>query len=295
MIYPDKKFVWLKPDELTMLPGRRIADEIDYEIVALTESICEIGIVEPLVVRKISLKGYELISGYRRLAAAKRLALRRIPCVVCIADDKTAAFISVSENLRRKSDSFITQAQNISRLMKTYNVSEEEAAVKLGIACSALRRMLSVLKLDPVSLERIKSEGLSKYHAEALLSLPEELRAKALDMMISSNDLNLAAQKIADEVLEEARSGVVFKKESEETKEPAGEEKTNPAPVRKVQIGDMRLFSNSLLRLVDTMQNAGISAASKRFETDKYVEYRIRIPKQKDSREYTQLSLAETI
>ncbi len=291
MIYPDKKFVWLRPEELTILSGHRIADEIDYELLALTESICEIGIVEPLVVRKVSLKGYELISGYRRLAAAKRLALRRIPCVVCTADDKTAAFISVSENLRRKAESFVAQAKNINLLMREYNVSEEEASVKLGIPCSSLRRLLSALKLDAATLERIEGEGLSAHHAEALLTLPEELRPKALDIMAASNDTELIAQKIADEVSGAVNSGIEFKSDEK----PTCKEKTSASPVRKAQIGDMRLFSNSLLRLVDSMQNAGISAASKRLETDKYIEYRIRIAKQKEGREYTQLSLAETL
>ena len=117
MICFDKKLVWLSTREIHLKNSAFIENISDSELISLTESIFENGILEPLIIRKVSLKGYELVSGFRRYLAAKRLKLRRVPCIVCTADDKTAALIRLSDNLCRFIPSYLEEAKEMHSAM----------------------------------------------------------------------------------------------------------------------------------------------------------------------------------
>lgn len=296
MISFDKKLVWLRLREIHIKNGDRQKIE-DGELISLTESIFENGILKPLIVRKVAIKGYELVSGYRRLLAAKRLRLRRVPCIVCIADDKTAALIRLSDNLCRVSPSCYSKAREIEHIINTYNFLPEELAAKIGIPPTKIRQLLDILKLDEQSLSRLQNANLSEDFALLILKTPQKLRQSALDMIISESPSLKQAEKFINSM--NLKSNTSFlktdfvqtwegePKEHQNTKPPI---KQAPSPV-KAQIGDLRLFSNSLTRLVDTMQNAGVKIKSSTTDTKKYTEYKVRIEKQPSQKEYTQLKI----
>lgn len=262
----DKKLLMLKPSEIKSSESQPRKNFDQYELKLLAESIAASGIIQPLAVRKTEDGRYELIAGERRLKAAVMAGLRRIPCVLHKTDNVTAALYAMVENLQRSNLDFFEEASGIERLITVYGLSQGEVAVRLGMAQSTLSNKLRLLRISKDLRDRITSAALTERHARAILRLPPEKRAAALDQII----LNGMTVKECEIFIEEC----INPKRQEEPK-------TEPEkPVRKSAIGDVRLFSNSLSKLLDTLQNAGIDARSQKYENDRYIEYKVRIKKE---------------
>lgn len=273
--FQDKRLVMLRPSEIKASPDQPRKSFDEYELTRLSDSIKASGIIQPLIVRKTS-DGYRLIAGERRLKAAIMAGLRRIPCVIHKADDETAALYSIIENLQRSNLTVFEEAEGISRLITEYGISQSEAAARLGISQSSLSNKLRLLKLSDCIKERISSVGLTERHARALLRLPEDRREEALDRII--------AEGLTVSQSEEYIFSLLNPEEKPQSK---GQDE----PVRKSAIGDVRLFSNSLSKLLTTLQNSGIDAKSRKYETDKYIEFKVRIRKNSDSGNFKQLKI----
>ncbi len=268
----ERKLLMLKPKDINAdnIGSRTNFDE--YELSRLAESISENGIIEPISVRKTT-DGYFLIAGYRRLQAAKMAGLRRIPCVVHRADSALALVLSITENIQRTDLHFFEMAQAIDRLIKESGITQAEAATRLSISQSALCNKLRLLKLDESQRQSIVAASLTERHARALLRLPEDTRKDALERIIAEG---MSIKQTEDYINER-----LTPKESTEEK---------IAPTRKAAIGDTRIFANSIGKLISTIQNAGFEAYSRRSETEKYIEYRVRINKAPPEK-YTQLKI----
>lgn len=258
----DKKLLMLKPCEIKILDNqpRKYFDE--YELKLLADSISANGIIQPLSVRKNGEGQYEIIAGERRYKAAVMAGLRRIPCVLHKADRKTVAIYSIVENLQRSDLSIFEEAEALKQLTTDYGMSQIETAVKLGMSQSTLSNKLRLLKLDVSLRERIQKARLTERHARALLRIEPSLRESALDYIIA-NGLTVTQ---TDEYIEGIINPKVKSVENE--------------PTRKFAIGDVRLFYNSLSKLVDILQSAGVDAKTRKFENDKYIEYKVRIKKE---------------
>ena len=261
-IITDKKLLMLKPSELKVLENQPRKTFDEYELKLLADSIAVNGIIQPLSVRK-SLDGkYEIIAGERRYRAALMVGLRRIPCILHKVDRQTVAVYSIVENLQRSDLSVFEEAEALEKLNTVYGMSQSETAAKLGIAQSTLSNKLRLLKLEKPLRERIEKARLTERHARALLRIEPSLRADTLDYIIA-NGLTVSQT-------EEYVETVINPKIKKEVTE----------PVRKYAIGDVRLFYNSLSKLVDTLKNAGVDAKTRKFENDKYIEYKVRIKKE---------------
>ncbi len=260
----DKKLLMLKVDDIIPSKNqpRKIFDE--YELNLLSDSISSSGIIQPLAVRKAANGKYEIIAGERRLKAAQMAGLRRIPCVLHNTDDKTAAIYSIMENLQRQDLTFFEEAEAINRLMVLYNMPQLEVASRLGVAQSTVSNKLRLLRLNDRQKERILTARLTERHARALLRLEGGNRDAAIDYIIA-NGLTL---KETEEYIESVLNPPIAQKTEEQ-----------PKPVRKYAISDVRLFYNSLSKLVDTLQSAGLNAKTRKYENDKYIEYKVRITK----------------
>ena len=230
----------------------------EYELSLLCESIKENGVLQPLVIR-VQQGKYLLIAGERRLRAAKMAGLKRVPCIIRKADDLTADCFTIIENLLRRDLSVFEEAEGISRLINVYGISQCEVAEKIGIAQSTLSNKLRLLKLDSILRQRITAARLSERHARALLRIPEEKRSEALDYIIAKQLTIPETEEYIDKLLSPKREKV--------------------QPIRKCAIGDVRLFANSLAKMVDTMRLGGISATTTKNETDTHIEYTVLITK----------------
>lgn len=231
------------------------------ELANLAQSIRANGILQPVTVRTIP-GGYELIAGERRLRAARLAGLTHIPCILINADDRKTALFSLLENLQRQNLSFFEEADAIQKLMRVYGLSQEEAARKLGMAQSTLSNKLRLLRLPESIRLTLEREQLTERHARTLLRLETAAQMEEALSRIIDEKLNVAqSEKLIDQLLQK----------------PVSEKKGKKAPIKLFK--DVRLFVNTLNHAVDTMKRAGISAASSRNETDEYIEYIVRIPK----------------
>lgn len=277
----EKKILMLRPDDIVPCPNqpRKVFD--GYELQTLADSISASGIIQPLTVRKGDDGKYILIAGERRLRAARIAGLRRVPCVIHRTDEATSAFYSLTENMQRSNLSFFEEAMGINRLITDFGFSQSEVAARLGLSASTVSNKLRLLKLSPEIQSRICAASLTERHARALLRLMPEQREDVLDKIIAE-DLNLSqTEELIDDILN-PKEIVSCQAEAQEVAK----------PIRKAAIGDIKLFSNSLSKLLCTMQNAGITANSRKHETEKYIEYKVRIFKnQPESREYSQLKI----
>lgn len=278
----EKKLLMLKPDDI--IPNanqpRKFFDE--YELQTLADSISVSGIIQPLTVRKGESGKYILISGERRLRAAKIAGLRRVPCVLHRTDETTAALYSLVENMQRSDLNYFEEAEAIQRLITDFALTQSEVSARLGMANSTVSNKLRLLKLSPEIKNRLTASNLTERHARALLRLPAEQRDGVLDKIIAEGLGLYQAEELINNILNpepcECESDACDEHEDKLIK-----------PIRKSSIGDIKLFSNSLSKLLVTMQNAGISANSKKHETDKYIEYKVRIFK--NAPQYDQLKI----
>lgn len=264
----DKKLLMLKPMEIKKSANKPRKSFDEYELKLLAKSIAASGILEPLAVRKNEDGKFELIAGERRLKAAIMVGLRRVPCVLHKTDEATAALYAVLENLQRRSLTVFEEAKELYRLVTEYRFSRSEVAAKLGITEEALLSKLRLLRLGEDIERKITKAALSESFARALLRLAPEARNTALDYII---DEGLTEKQTEEYIGELLCPKPICEKEEEYIEE---------KPIRKVAIGDMRLFSNSLSKLVDTLKSSGIDAYSRKYETDKYIEYKVRIKKE---------------
>lgn len=262
----EKRLLMLRPEEITTRSNGVRGEALREGHEMLARSIAAIGIIQPLAVRKNGTGNYELIAGERRLRAAVAARLRRVPCIVHRIDDCTAELYSVTENMQRTTPQFFTEAVTLEKIMLRYGLSLSETAARLGISPSQLSDKLGVLRLDGEIRKKVTEAALPFEYASMLLKIPPEKRERVLDIMLCED----ITPKQAERHIAEAEE-----KHSEVHKPEACFEK----PYRKSAIGDVRLFANSLSKLTEALQSSGITADSKRYETDKYIEYRVRIKK----------------
>ena len=145
-------------------------DELD----SLAESIRMHGIIQPLTVRKLPSGFYQIIAGERRWRAARLAGLYEVPVVVIEADDKKAMELALIENLQRSDLNPIEEALGYQELMGTYEMTQEQAAARVGKSRPAVANALRLLSLSPSVLELVRAGSLSAGHARALLPVKDE-------------------------------------------------------------------------------------------------------------------------
>lgn len=232
----------------------------DYnELEGLAVSVRTNGMLQPINVRKRNDGKYELISGERRLRAARMVGMTKLPCVVMDVSDEQSALFAIIENVQRQNLDFFEEAVAIERLMTEYGLSQEEISKKLGKAQSTLSNKLRLLRLPEDLRDKISYAGLTERHARALLSLPDNsTRGRVLDIIIERHLTVSESERLINDVLRRKKA------------------KKRPQ-MRTYK--DMRIFINTLNHAVDVIRKAGIEADTAKSETDEYFEYVIRISK----------------
>ena len=238
---------------------RRVFD--GESLAALAESIKQYGVLSPISVR-LHYGRYELIAGERRLRAARLAGLTRVPCLVLDVDMEESGLLAMVENLQREDLDFVEEARGISNLIRMFDMSQEEAARRLGLSQSAVANKLRLLKLPPDILAALRDKGLTERHGRALLRLgtPEEQRAALA--AICDQGLNVAQTDAYIDALLTAKKA---------------EEK--PARRRAFILKDVRVFLNTLTHSLDLMKQGGIAAGMKKQETEDELIVTISIPK----------------
>jgi ParB family transcriptional regulator, chromosome partitioning protein len=156
----------------------------------LADSIREQGIVQPLIVR--SADGfYELIAGERRWRAAQLLGLAEVPVIVRTADDRVVLELALIENLQRENLNPIEEAQGYSQLIGQFQLTQEQAAAKVGKSRVVVANSLRLLKLDPEVQAHVRDGRLSVGHAKVILALAEPARQRLATERILKKSLTV--------------------------------------------------------------------------------------------------------
>ncbi|MCL2509148.1 MAG: ParB/RepB/Spo0J family partition protein [Oscillospiraceae bacterium] len=229
------------------------------ELESLADSIRSNGILQPLNVRELEDGRYELISGERRLRAARLVGLSSVPCIIIEASDESSALYALLENLQRQDLGFFEESEAIARLIVQFDMSQEEIAAKLGKAQSTVSNKLRLLRLPEEIRREITRANLTERHARALLKLNSMDQLKRAMSMIVERRLNVAE---TDRLISQMIENTTVQRK---------------APLKLFK--DVRIFVNTLNHAVDTMRMAGIEADAAKSETEEYIEYVVRIPK----------------
>ena len=158
-------------DDIEINPFQPRTNFVQEKIYELTESIRELGIIQPITVRKLGYNKYQLISGERRLRASKELNLKKIPCYIRIANDEQMLEMALVENIQRENLNPIEIALSFKRLIDECKLTQEECGSKLGKKRSTITNFLRLLKLPIEIQDALKREKISVGHARALINI----------------------------------------------------------------------------------------------------------------------------
>ncbi len=142
-------------------------------LASLTASIRELGVLQPVLVRRTDDEHFELIAGERRWRAAKRAGLTTIPALIREVDDRHSLEQALVENLHRQDLNALEEAAAYNQLMDDFKLTQEDVAQRVGKSRSAVANTLRLFHL-PTAVQRLIAEGrLSAGHARALLGTPD--------------------------------------------------------------------------------------------------------------------------
>lgn len=149
-------------------PRTRMDEGALYE---LAESIRSQGVMQPILVRPVGAKGYEIIAGERRFRAAQLAGLDEVPVLVKDVGDESAAVMALIENMQREDLNPLEQAQGLQRLVGEFGLTHEQAAQAVGRSRSAATNLLRLLNLSAPVQQMLLAGDLEMGHARALLAL----------------------------------------------------------------------------------------------------------------------------
>ena len=178
----------LSLDKIYVNPNQPRTNFDSKEINNLVVSIKELGIIQPITVRKIDYDKYEIISGERRYRASKIAKLDSIPCFIKAVDnDSDLLKMSLVENVQRVDLDPIEIALTYERLINEYNLNIDAISRLVGKDRSTISNYLRLLKLDPIIQSGIRDGFLSMGHGRALINIDDKkLQLKIYEQIISS-------------------------------------------------------------------------------------------------------------
>ncbi len=137
----------------------------------LASSIRELGVIQPITVRKLDFNKYQLVSGERRFRASKMLGLETIPSYIRIANDQESLEMALVENIQRQDLDPIEVALSYQRLIDEIDLTQEELSERVGKKRSTIANYLRLLKLDPIIQTGMRDGFLSMGHGRALINI----------------------------------------------------------------------------------------------------------------------------
>ena len=238
----------------------------DFSIEKLNElanSIKENGLIQPIIVRKSSIIGYELLAGERRFRAAKLANLQAVPAIINNMSDESSAVLALLENLQREDLNFIEEAMGYENLIKEHEFTQQQLAEKLGKNQSTIANKLRILRLPNSVKIKLVENNLTERHARALLKLPtEELINEVLDKVIKNELTVKKTEKMIKDLLEELES-------------PQDSDKKQNI---KGTMG-IRIYLNTMKQAFDAIIGTGIEAKYNEVDKGDYMEVVVKIPK----------------
>jgi ParB family chromosome partitioning protein len=154
----------------------------------LARSIKELGVIQPITVRKLDFNKYQLISGERRLRASKLIGLTTIPSYIRIANDNESLVMALVENIQRHDLDPIEIALSYQRLIDEIQLTQEQMSERVGKKRSTITNYLRLLKLDPIIQTGIRDGFISMGHGRAMISIEDQdQQAEVYQKIVTEN------------------------------------------------------------------------------------------------------------
>lgn len=142
----------------------------------LAESIREIGIIQPITLRKIAEGDYQIIAGERRFRAAGLAGLKTIPAYIRTADDENVMAMALIENIQREDLNSMEVALACQNLLEVYNMTQEQLSVRIGKKRATIANYIRLLKLPAEIQVALKNKQIDMGHARALLAIDDPMK-----------------------------------------------------------------------------------------------------------------------
>jgi len=162
----------------------------------LASSINELGIIQPITVRKSGFNKYQLVSGERRFRASKLLNLETIPAYIRIANDQESLEMALVENIQRQDLDPIEIALSYQRLIDEIQLTQEQMSERVGKKRSTITNYLRLLKLDPIIQTGIRDGFISMGHGRALITIEDQSMQLDIYEKILSNKLSVRETEV---------------------------------------------------------------------------------------------------
>ena len=160
---------------------------------ALADSIREVGILQPVLVRAAEGGGFELIAGERRWRAARRVGLQTVPAMVRVADDAAMLQHAIVENVQREELNPLEEAGAYQQLIEDFSLTHDDVATRVGKSRVTITNTLRLLQLPPSIQRCLKERTIRMGHARALLGTPDRAFQEQLARRIVAEDLSVRA------------------------------------------------------------------------------------------------------
>jgi len=202
-------------DKIEANPYQPRASLDEERLQELAESIKQLGVIQPITVRLITKDRYQLISGERRLRAAKLVGLEKIPAYVRSTDDNNLLLEALVENIQREDLNPIEIAISFKRLMEELNLTQEELSRKTGKARSTVANYVRLLNLPPEIQAGLRTEKISIAHAKLLASIPDKFTQIKVFYKILAGGLSVKkTEELISELKEENKESKKRRKTS---------------------------------------------------------------------------------
>lgn len=159
----------------------------------LASSIKELGVIQPITVRKLGFNEYQLVSGERRFRASKLIGLSTIPSYIRIANDRESLEMALVENIQRQDLDPIEVALSYQRLIEEIEITQEELSDRVGKNRSTISNYLRLLKLDPIIQTGMRDDFISMGHGRALINIDDPNEQLAIYEKILKDSLSVRA------------------------------------------------------------------------------------------------------
>lgn len=200
----------ISPDRITINPQQPRSHFNENALNDLAESIREHGIIQPLIVTKHG-DSFELIAGERRLRSARLIGLQEVPVIVRVEQEQKKLELALIENLQRENLNPLETARAYRRLIDEFNITQEEAAKRVGKARSSVANALRLLQLPLEVQEALQAGQITEAHAKYLLGLED--RAKQLVILKKIIRQNLTVAQTDQEVWRVSGAGTAKSKD----------------------------------------------------------------------------------
>ena len=172
----------------------------------LSNSIQELGIIQPITVRKVNKNNYQLISGERRYRASKMAGLKNIPSYIRVANDNELLELALVENIQRKDLDPIEIGLSYKRLIDEINLTQDQLSSRVGKKRSTITNYIRLLKLDPIIQTGIRDKFISMGHGRALINVENnkeqiELYKKIVKKSLSVREVEKLVQALKSKTL----------------------------------------------------------------------------------------------